>query len=86
MEIPAVVVLGDGAAGVFDVRVDDLGKVSLYCGYFWGDGYRDVGIFNRKLVDGEEEGGDDGWSGDVEFLTGELEWVGGFFLEGRFFE
>jgi hypothetical protein len=64
VEVPAVVVLGNGAAGVSDVRVDDLGKISLHCGYFWGDGYRDFGIFDWELVDGEEEGGDDGWGGD----------------------
>ena len=55
-----MVVLGDGAAGVSDVRVDDLGKVSLYRGYFRGICHRDAGIFDRELVDGEEEGSDDG--------------------------
>ena len=56
-----MVILGDGAAGVFDVRVDDLGEVSLHCGYFWGDGYGDARIFDWELGDGEEGGGDDGW-------------------------
>ena len=73
MEVSAVVVLGDGADGVSDVRVDGLGKVSLYCGYFWGNGYGHIGIFRWELGNGEEEGGDDGWCGDDEFLNREWE-------------
>ena len=64
-----MVVLGDGADGVSDVRIDDLGKVSLCCGYFWRSGYGVAGVFDWELVDGEEEGGDDGWCGDDEFLN-----------------
>jgi len=56
VEVPAVVVLGDGAAGVSDVRFHDLGKVSLHRGYFWRDCYRDGGYVIGELGDGGEGG------------------------------
>ena len=60
VEVQAVALLGDGAIGFSDVRVHDLGKVSLHRGYFWRDGYRDDWICDWELGDGETEGGDDG--------------------------
>jgi len=59
VEVPAMVVLGDGAAGVSDVRFHDLGKVSLHRGYF-GDCNGDAGVCGWELGDGTEECRDDG--------------------------
>ena len=44
LEIPAVVILGDGAVFHFDVRVNDLGTISLCCGHFWRNDNRDAGV------------------------------------------
>src|SRR5258708_25710245 len=41
---PAMVVLGDAAAGVVHVRFYGLGALSLCSGYFWRDRYGDAGL------------------------------------------
>jgi hypothetical protein len=54
VEAPALVVLGDVAAGSMHVRFDGVGTLSLRGGYFWGDGDGDAGICDWEVADGEE--------------------------------